>query len=189
MSVEDESIKRDPHDEDHFSVDVLGNPSGPFWAEYRVLRAAMRRHGDGPINWHQLARALADEVEERRLVAGTTLNHYKDQVAAVAMEYAIKYEWCDEVQTALAELGIELEEPTVEAEVRVTYKVVGKVGFNHLPSIVKDGNGFLLRHLHVPSLVVEPVDESQNTLSIPGGFTDPAEVEIVTYGIRNSVKH
>lgn len=192
MSVEDQSEKKN---EERFSIDVIPTAQGAqFWADYHVLRAVQRRHGDDPMTWHQLARALADELEERRVIADTMVEHYKEQVAAAALDAAIKYEWCDEVAEVMRSVGIELEDPALDVELTVTYRFSGAIRFNQLASVSKDGVGFILQHLHVPSLVVEtPADSDllgiEPALTLPGGYADPAEVRVKSYEVRNQVKH
>jgi hypothetical protein len=78
---------------------------------------------------------------------------FKRRVASKAWEYAQRYNWCDQVRECLAELGIELGYPQIEATVVVTYKIRGQVPYDDLVSVESMGaENFVQQHLHVPAL-------------------------------------
>jgi hypothetical protein len=103
-----------------------------------------------------------------------SLAEYKKRVAAVAMKYAVTYDWCDQVRDAMTELDIELPDPQVTGSVTVTYPFTATVPFDHLSSLTAGGKEFVLKQLEVPSLCVKPSD----VFVVKGGMIDPSTVEL-----------
>lgn len=72
-------------------------------------------------------RKTQEELRERNrngltvTQAQEELDAFKKRVAEVAMRYAKQHDWCDVVQLALAELGIEYKEPNVKATIVVEF--------------------------------------------------------------------
>lgn len=124
-------------------------------------------------NTTQKMRVLANHI----LLERAKLADYRNEVAAEAWRYAVRYDWCDEVRECLRALGISMDSPTVEAEVTVTYRISGKVGFDHLRSLREGGAGFLMSQLHIPAAVVEGVWEA--------GLTDPSSIRVENYTVTS----
>lgn len=96
-------------------------------------------------------------------------------VAPVAMKYAITHDWCDVVKTALREMGVQLDNPTITATVVVTYEVEASVPFDHIISFNENPRVFVAQHLHVPSLMVK---SDHDAMSVEGEMVDPTSVNV-----------
>jgi hypothetical protein len=96
-------------------------------------------------------------------------------VVRKAFEYAVRYDWCDQVAACLEELGIKMGKPRVHFKVVVTYDVTAEMPYDDLASLTQNGPEYLRRHMHVPSLLV-----ASGPLQVehPEGFVDPEEIRL-----------
>lgn len=150
----------------------------------RALNAAMDKVFEaGAALKRQAQYAVLNRTANSATAEHDDLSGYKDRVAAVALDYAIRYGWCDEVKQALRDLGISLVDPGFEAEVVVRYKLRGLIGFNHIKSVTENTAEFVLEHLHVPAIRLEG---RPGVIEIPEGVSEPSEVKLDQFRLKQA---
>jgi hypothetical protein len=116
----------------------------------------------------ELVQLVLDLEQDARL--------FRKQVVRKAFEYAVRYNWCDQVKACLDELGIVMGNPRVTFKVVATYDVTAELPYDDLASLSKDPVHYLSHHLHIPSLLL-----TGGALVVDGeheAMIDPEEVRV-----------
>lgn len=159
------------------------------WTVYSFARAMVDMHMaySGQIQT-EAARMEELLVElQGRIGDSTLLSEFRQRVADTSMDYALRYDWCDQVLECLAELGIKLAPPVMHLKVLVAYEFDMPVPFEDLHHIQQSTQRYVWDHITTGPLTVRP--ENQNAGHIGSAGIRVEESELRPMVLLESVSH